>query len=147
MTYRLDGGFGAPAAGHSVEMVAPLHMEFVASPEHVGGARRAVTAFAERLGIIDTGAVQLAVSEAISNAVIHAYRDRSQPGRVSVAVEHPPDDGLRVTVEDDGCGLVPRSDSPGMGLGLALVARLAQCLEISTPASGGTRVCMGFARV
>jgi serine/threonine-protein kinase RsbW len=139
--------FVAFLRGHSVGVVAPLHLEFIATPEHVGRARVAVTAFAERLGIIDTGAVQLAVSEAISNAVIHAYRDRPHPGFVSVAVEHPPDDGLRVTVEDQGCGLTPRSDSPGMGLGLSLVARLAQCLEISTPASGGTRVCMGFARV
>jgi serine/threonine-protein kinase RsbW/stage II sporulation protein AB (anti-sigma F factor) len=128
-------------------MPKPLRLEFPATPEHVAPARRALTAYARDVGRVDAGAVELAASEAITNAVIHAYRDRDTPGHVSVAAEHPEDNGLVVTIEDAGCGLSPRHDSPGMGLGLALVARLAHSFQVGAPAGGGTRVCMSFARV
>lgn len=122
-------------------------MQFAALPSQIAVARRGVTAYARRADIVDVGAVELAVSEAITNAVVHAYRDRPNPGVVSVVADHPPDDGLVVTVEDDGCGLIPRHDSPGVGLGLALLARLTEALEFETRPGGGTRVAMRFARV
>jgi anti-sigma regulatory factor (Ser/Thr protein kinase) len=51
----------------------------------------------------------------MSNAVIHGFID-SSPGALHVIAEHHPG-RLIVRVIDDGCGLVPRGDSPGMGLG------------------------------
>jgi serine/threonine-protein kinase RsbW/stage II sporulation protein AB (anti-sigma F factor) len=38
----------------------------------------------------------------------------------------------------------PRPDSPGLGLGLPLIARLSASLEVATAESGGTRLCMSF---
>ena len=64
---------------------------------------------------------------------------------MTVTAERPADEGLVVIVEDSGDGLKPRSDSPGMGLGLALIAQLAQTFKVSSPAGGGTHVCMSFA--
>jgi serine/threonine-protein kinase RsbW/stage II sporulation protein AB (anti-sigma F factor) len=71
--------------------------------------------------------VRLAVSEAVTNAVLHAFT--GQPaGTVSVE-GHAWPDGLVLAVRDDGCGLRPRPDSPGLGLGLPMIATVTDRLE------------------
>jgi len=119
----------------------------VATADSVGRLRRAVTKFAARHGASDRSleAVNLAVSEALTNVVVHAYRSAAAPGPVLVmaAVR---DRALIVTVADEGCGMTPRDDSPGLGLGLALMSRLADTFEV-TPrvARAGIVLRMGFA--
>jgi anti-sigma regulatory factor (Ser/Thr protein kinase) len=93
----------------------------------------------------EPGDVDLAVTEAATNVVVHAYRDRpsgAAPGvlRVAARVE---DLALHVNVADDGVGPSPRLDSPGLGLGLGIIARLADVLQIEQ-ANPGTRVTMRF---
>jgi serine/threonine-protein kinase RsbW len=86
------------------------------------------------------------VSEAITNAVVHAYVDETEPGEVEVVVQRMPENGgLEIFVCDEGRGMMPRTDSPGIGLGLPLVATLAERFEIQTREGGGTRVLMAFA--
>ena len=87
-------------------------------------------------------AARLAVSEAVSNVVVHSYRD-SLPGAFTVRVEWNGDE-LRVIVRDEGCGMAPRMDSPGAGLGLPLIANLAETFSVKAPPGGGTEVCMTF---
>lgn len=89
--------------------------------------------------------VGLAVSEALSNVVLHAYADRDEPGDVRLRswIE---DGALQVCVSDDGVGMVPRTDSPGLGLGLAIIGRIADRLRLEgSPSSAGVRVHMTFA--
>ena len=62
---------------------------------------------------------RVAVSEAVTNAVVHAYVDAPAPGEVEVFAKRDPDDGLEVHVSDEGRGMMPRRDSPGIGVGLA----------------------------
>jgi serine/threonine-protein kinase RsbW len=115
-----------------------------AAPEHVGSARRVVSAAARRAGAEDPilDAVRLAVSEAVSNVIVHGYRGASS-GAFTVSVEWE-DEELRVTVRDEGCGMQPRTDSPGAGLGLPLIANLAESFSVTAPPGGGTAVCMTF---
>jgi serine/threonine-protein kinase RsbW/stage II sporulation protein AB (anti-sigma F factor) len=120
-----------------------LRLSELAVPENVGRLRHAVANYAHSLGVRDPGTIALAVSEAITNAVVHGYRDRD-PGRVTVEAEVVRDDFV-VIVEDDGDGVKPRPDSPGVGLGLPLLAQLAATVEIEASGSGGTRVRMCFA--
>jgi anti-sigma regulatory factor (Ser/Thr protein kinase) len=95
--------------------------------------------------VADPHAVELAVSEAVNNAVLHAYRDRDPaagPGKVHVTAVVRGDE-LHVTVADDGIGMRPRIDSPGAGLGLALMGMLADRMDIDHR-PGGTRVTLAF---
>jgi serine/threonine-protein kinase RsbW len=54
------------------------------------------------------------------------------------------EDILRVVVVDQGRGILPRADSPGLGLGLPLIATLAESLELGTGTNEETEVRMSF---
>lgn len=125
--------------------VKPLVREVCATPENVGVLRHAVCDLARAAGADEAtlGEVALAVSEACGNAVVHAYPD-GRPGPLTVEADAR-DHELRVRVADRGRGLAPRPDSPGMGLGLPLMTRLAQALRIDHgPGGTGTEVRMTF---
>ena len=124
----------------------PLHKTVPARAEELAPLRHAVTDYARRVGVVDPFGVALALSETVSNAILHAYADEPDGGRVEVHAE-PADAGesLCVTVVDHGRGMQPRDDSPGIGAGLPLVSRVAKRFDISAPPGGGTKVCMVFA--
>jgi serine/threonine-protein kinase RsbW/stage II sporulation protein AB (anti-sigma F factor) len=88
--------------------------------------------------------VMLVVSEALTNAALHAYVGMAS-GPVAL-VASVSSGSLRVTVTDEGRGMVPRTDSPGLGvgLGLGLMARLTDAFEINSPGGRGTEVCVSF---
>jgi serine/threonine-protein kinase RsbW len=118
-----------------------------AVPDNVGRLRREVADLARRHGACDRSleSVNLAVSEALTNVVLHAYRDADGPGSVLV-VAVVRDAALIVTVADEGCGLTPRADSPGLGLGLGLMSRLADTFEVTPRAARpGVVLRMAFA--
>jgi len=112
----------------------------------VAEARTAVTAFAQSSGATADAlaAVSLAVSEAVTNAVLHAYLDRDTPGTIEVRAARE-DETVVVVVADQGRGMLPRTDSPGLGLGLPLIAQMTQSLEVHDRKGGGTEIRMAFA--
>ena len=122
-----------------------MQWTFAAEAPAAGKARAAARAFATEEGAdADTlAAIALCVSEAVSNAVIHAYRERDRPGAIEVEAWRP-DGYLCLCVRDHGCGLAPRVDSPGLGLGLPLIAESAASMEVLTPGGGGTELRMRF---
>ena len=79
----------------------------------------------------------------MTNAVLHAYRE-SGAGEVRVLARVDAAGWVEVVVEDDGPGVEPRSDSPGLGLGLPTIAALVSRLEDGVGARGA-RLRMGFA--
>jgi PAS domain-containing protein len=88
--------------------------------------------------------VLLCVSEAATNAVVHAFVD-DEPGTLTVNAGTAPD-RLVVRVTDDGSGMRPRPDSPGLGLGLPTIGQLAAQLDLRVGEDGrGTEVRMAFA--
>jgi serine/threonine-protein kinase RsbW len=113
----------------------------------VSVARAAVGEYVRRTG---TGAarlddIRLAVSEAVTNVVVHAYIEAATPGEVRVRLLVADDDVVLV-VEDDGRGMLPRSDSPGSGMGLPLITAVADGMETLPTPAGGTRLTMHFQR-
>lgn len=102
----------------------------------VVGLARAAGASEEQLDKIATAA-----SEALTNVVRHAYR--GGPG--SIYLEAAVAGGeLVVLIADDGCGLRGQSDSPGLGLGLMLMAELSNHFTVIERSGGGTEVRMRF---
>lgn len=84
--------------------------------------------------------VALAVSEAATNALVHGYRgDR---GAIHVRASGVGGE-LTIVVADDGGGLAPRTDSPGLGLGMTLIESVARRVEVITD-PGHTEVHMVF---
>jgi anti-sigma regulatory factor (Ser/Thr protein kinase) len=107
--------------------------------------RRAVAALAHEAGFTRERVEDIAValSEVLTNVVVHAYRDRAEPGPVALSAAL---DGnsLRVWVGDEGVGFGRRTDSPGLGLGLPLVEAVADEVRISPARPSGTLVALRF---
>jgi anti-sigma regulatory factor (Ser/Thr protein kinase) len=120
-----------------------LELTLPAESESVAKARHAAADFAREEGA-DPDDIALAVSEAVSNAVIHAFRGRDS-GNVDIRA-FPDGDSLVVSVSDDGVGVTPNPDSPGLGLGLALIGSLSAGVELRKEGHGTTLV-MRFPRV
>ena len=124
-----------------LELTLAARAENVAVVRHViGGVGEALALHPEVLAD-----VKLALSEACANAVVHAYLEEGA-GLMDVvlAVE---EGSLAFVVRDHGSGMSPRADSPGLGVGLPLIASLAESLELSSGPDGGTEVRMTFLRV
>jgi anti-sigma regulatory factor (Ser/Thr protein kinase) len=114
----------------------------------VGGSlerlRRDVRTLAGEAGAgARSGFIAQAASEAAANAIVHGYAggDADAAVEVEIACEA---GGLVVTVADRGTGFRPSRDSPGLGVGLALIAQLADELELRERAGGGVEVWMRF---
>lgn len=117
---------------------------YPAVPDSVGAARNVLTDFAREAGASDEQlhAIRLAASEAITNAIIHAY-ERPERGEVHVSASYIEGE-LWLLIADAGHGMHPRPYSPGLGLGLALIAQVADDLQIISRGSGGTELRMRF---
>jgi anti-sigma regulatory factor (Ser/Thr protein kinase) len=123
-------------------MVVPFEVTVPGTPFGVRTLRREISGIAEDCGMDATGVadVQLAVTEAATNAVMHAYA--TTPGDVTVtAAVH--EGELAIVIADTGGGLVERSDSPGLGVGLSIIATVADEMRITSNA-GGTQIHMTF---
>jgi serine/threonine-protein kinase RsbW len=112
-----------------------------AEPASLARLRAALGAFLTGAGAGEElcSDVTLAVSEAVNNVLVHAYRTHAQPGEFTVAVTTRAR-AIRVVVSDEGTGLAPRADSPGAGLGLPLMAQLSDSVDVRKQAGGGTAV-------
>ena len=107
-------------------------------------ARRAVEGVAQAAGACPgtVEAIRLAVSEACTNVILHAYRDADDAGRLHVSVAADGNE-MRVVVCDHGVGFKPRTDSPGLGLGMPLMAQLTEALDVEQH-EGVNRLSMLF---
>jgi serine/threonine-protein kinase RsbW len=114
-----------------------------ATSENVAIVRHAVAGLAETLGMdpIATTDLKTIVSEACTNAAVHAYGDEGGPLEVGVV---PDESGITVTVRDRGSGIRPRPDldSSRLRLGLPLIAALSSNFSVSGGLGQGTEVVM-----
>jgi anti-sigma regulatory factor (Ser/Thr protein kinase) len=132
-----------------IEPIAPKHsdvrLNLPARPENVAVVRHVLGAFAEALHlpaeIVD--AVRLAVTEACTNVVRHAYDGADEPGQLEIIIR-PEGEVLEVIVSDHGRGIGPSPDTAGPGLGLPLIAALVDSLEIQHAPRTGSRLAMSF---
>ena len=123
-------------------MAIPYAARLPSIPLSVRTVRRAMVDLAADCGMNAdmVAAVQLAVTEAAANVVMHAYADATGELTVTAVVE---DGELAIVIGDSGLGFDERRDSPGLGVGLSLIATVAEQLRIVTN-PGGTQIRMTF---
>jgi serine/threonine-protein kinase RsbW len=128
------------ASAHAVKLTIP------ARPEYITLGRLALTGISRlREGFSPEllGDLKLALTEACTNSVRHAYAEGT--GTVEIVYELYPD-RLEVMVVDQGEGFTPQASSNGDdelsegGLGIAIIEALSDELEITQRDEGGSRL-------
>jgi serine/threonine-protein kinase RsbW len=130
----------------SVAMTHPVRLTIPARAEYIGLTRLALIGLSRVRGFPDDllADLKLAITEACSNCVRHAYPDGA--GTVEIVYELRPD-RLVVEVADDGAGFDPSGSgeagdelSEG-GLGIAIIRAIADAFEIGPTRNGrGSRL-------
>ena len=130
---------------------SPVRLSLPARARNIAVVRRALEAIAEELALPRrlVEDMRLAVTEACTNVVRHAYSGHEADDQNALRIElRPRPHGMLVVVEDRGRGLAPSPEGGGPGLGLPLMAALTEDLQISHgPDNRGSRVAMSFAPV
>lgn len=127
-----------------------LKISFPSLPENVGLARVIVAAFAAQLDFTlnELEEIRVATSEAVSNCVIHAYREKSGEIQLELKIE---DGALQIKVIDEGCGIQDldlaktpaySTDPERMGLGLVFMESFMDEMTIESQPNQGTQVIM-----
>lgn len=124
-------------------MNQPLDITVPAESARLHGLRQNVDAFLEGRGAgkdVRARAV-MAVHEACANVVRHAYGPEGGPLFLRGYQE-----GNRISfvVSDHGTPVIKPRAGAGAGLGLRLIARLADVFRLEGPGMDGTRVHMSF---
>jgi serine/threonine-protein kinase RsbW len=120
-----------------------LQMTLPAKAENVAVVRHALAGLAEEIGMDEAGRADLktVVTEACMNVAVHAYQGGPGPLLVEAQAD---EDGLTVTVRDEGIGIQPQADDErgSLRLGLSLIAALSSSFAISGGIECGTEVKM-----
>ena len=124
-----------------------VRLTMPARPEGVAVVRQALSGMADALDFDAAilADMKMAVSEACTNVVVHAYDDSEGVLEVDMTAD---DRGLTIRVRDHGSGIQPQvqrsREVPALGLGLPLIAALSDSFELHGSAGQGTEVRMTF---
>lgn len=127
-----------------------MQITFPSLPDNVGLARVIVASFAAQLDFTlnELEEIRVATSEAVSNCVIHAYRDQSGEIQLELKIQN---ETLTIKVIDGGCGISDldlaktaaySTDPERMGLGLVFMESFMDQMNIESHVNQGTQVVM-----
>ena len=130
-----------------------MRLEFDARPENESFARIAAAAFAvpfnPTMDVLSD--IRTAVSEAVTNAIVHAYRE--QGGVITLSAALMENGVLRLEISDRGCGIpdIPQAMQPFFttqpekersGMGFAVMQSFMDDVRVESQVGVGTRVHM-----
>jgi serine/threonine-protein kinase RsbW len=124
-----------------------VRLTMPARPEGVAVVRQALAGMADALDFDATvlADMKMAVSEACTNVVVHAYEDADGVLEIDMLAD---EDSLTIRVRDYGSGIQPHArssrDVPALGLGLPLIAALTDAFELHGSSGQGTEVRLTF---
>jgi anti-sigma regulatory factor (Ser/Thr protein kinase) len=121
----------------------PIELTMRSHPWSITETRKRVAEYAEAGGA-NGDDVELAVAEAVGNAVRHAYGGRDD-GVIRVRAEMDGPGRLVVEIADFGSGITTHARSRRAGLGLPIIGALADSIEVKS-ADAGTRIVLRFSR-
>ena len=118
-------------------------------------ARAAVAAFVSQLdpGVTEIADIKCAVSEAVTNAIVHGYRDTSETGSITVTVSILAGRAVKIEIKDKGCGIpdvgqarqpLYTTDAAGerSGMGFTVMESFTDALKVTSKVGQGTTVTM-----
>ena len=129
-----------------------IKIEFPSRSVNEGFARSALSAFAAQADptLDELADVKTAVSEAVTNCIVHAYANTIGPITLTAALYE--DGTLRVAVADKGCGIpdVSKAMEPlfttggaeRAGLGFAVMESFMDSVKVRSAQGKGTRVTL-----
>ena len=130
-----------------------MELTFPSQSRNEGFARAAVAAFAAQLdpNLDEIGDIKTAVSEAVTNCIVHAYPDKIGPITMTAAIY---EGGIvRITITDRGVGIpdIAKAMEPMFttgdaeeraGLGFAVMQSFMDKVKVSSTPGRGTRVTL-----
>ena len=137
-----------------------LKMEIAAMGENESFARSAVAAFALFLNpsLSELSDIKTAVSEAVTNCVVHAYRESKEGDKILIECSAEKEEGkpsgvLHITITDFGCGIdnveqalspfyTTLSEEERSGMGFTIMQTFMNEFSVSSEKDKGTVVCM-----
>lgn len=135
------------------KMLNSMRLELLSESVNESLARSAVSAFVAQLDptLEELGDIRTAVSEAVTNCVIHAYRGTT--GIIKLSAKYYDDRTVRICVSDDGCGIADveqakkplfTTDAKGErgGMGFAIMESFSDRLRVTSKPGEGTTVIM-----
>ena len=118
-------------------------------------ARAAVAAFVSQLdpGVTEIADIKCAVSEAVTNAIVHGYRDTPETGSITITVSILSGRTVKIEIKDKGCGIpdvgqarqpLYTTDAAGerSGMGFTVMESFTDALKVTSKVGQGTTVTM-----
>ena len=118
-------------------------------------ARAAVAAFVSQLdpGVTEIADIKCAVSEAVTNAIVHGYRDTPETGSITITVSILSGRAVKIEIKDKGCGILDvgkarqplyTTDAAGerSGMGFTVMESFTDALKVTSKVGKGTTVTM-----
>ena len=139
----------------SKEVLNKMRLQLPALSVNEGMARAAVAAFVSQLdpGVTEVADIKCAVSEAVTNAIGHGYRDREEMGTITVTVSILAGRAVKIEIKDKGCGIpnvaearkpLYTTDAAGerSGMGFTVMESFTDALRVTSKVGKGTTVVM-----
>ena len=136
----------------TMEIINKFSMNFMSRSANEGFARASIAAFAAQTDptLEETNDIKTAVSEAVTNCIVHAYPDGI--GKIYITADITADRVLRIKIRDTGCGIenVDKAMEPlfttvggeRAGLGFAVMQSFMDSIRVSSKPAKGTTVFM-----
>ncbi len=135
-----------------MQVINQFNMNLLSRSANEGFARSAVAAFAAQLDptLEEISDIKTAVSEAVTNCIVHAYSETL--GKIYISAQITDNGELRIKIRDNGCGIenVDKAMEPlfttvggeRAGLGFAVMQSFMDGLKVKSQKGKGTTITM-----
>ena len=139
----------------SREILNRMQIKLPALSVNESMARAAVAAFVSQLdpGVTEIADIKCAVSEAVTNAIVHGYRNTPETGSITITVTILAGRAVKIEVRDKGCGIpdvgqarqpLYTTDAAGerSGMGFTVMESFTDAMKVTSKVGQGTTVVM-----
>ena len=139
----------------SRDVINKMQIKLPALSVNEAMARAAVAAFVSQLdpGVTEIADIKCAVSEAVTNAIVHGYRDTPETGSITITVSILSGRAVKIEIKDKGCGILDvgqarqplyTTDAAGerSGMGFTVMESFTDALKVTSKVGQGTTVVM-----